>query len=305
MSVNVFMRHDERGEPSSFSFDDELGYSPNYPRGVRGSPLIFSTRIRPPREMVQQVEKGEQRVGVIVKAPRTEWEKMTQKIPGENTANMNSGGSAIKYKEIREGGFVDNKTAQAQTDAYIESHRLLKEKYDGGALTMTEAKIPKPSKIPDITIIKDQVAINIANPEYRQLSDLSFSEQEEVVGSSRFFKPVPKPISLIDVPEGGYDFRDRMPPRMRQMTQQELLVQLEKYGKSAGRSVSFAPPRTGLYGGDISSKNQVALTRQANANNVFQNNLYNTSLAGTLASQQARIIANAKGAFKQAILPKP
>jgi hypothetical protein len=298
MSVNVFMRHEDDFSQGNEMFGEGLNvsYKPSQ---------IFSTRIRPPREMVQQVQKGEQRLGLVVKAPMTEWERMTQKIPGEDTANMNSGGSAIKYKEIRQGSFVDNKIAQAQTDAYIERHRLLKEKYDGGALTMTEAKIPKPSKIPTITIIQDQPAINIADPEYRQLEDLSFSEQQEVVGSSRFFKPVPDPVSLIDVPAGGYDFRDRMPPRMRQMTQQELLVELEKYGKTAGRSVSFAPPRTGLYGGDVSSQNQVALTRQANANNVFQNNLYNTSLAGSLASQQARIIANAKGAFKQTILPKP
>jgi len=298
MSVNMFMRHDDHFSQGSEMFGEGLNVSYKPAQ-------IFSTRIRPPREMVQQVQRGEQRLGVIVKAPMTEWERMTQKIPGEDTANMNSGGSAIKYKEIREGSFVDSRTAQAQTDAYIERHRLLKEKYDGGALTMTEAKIPKPSKIPTITIIQDQPAINIADPQYRQLEDLSFSEQQDVVGSSRFFKPIPDPVSLIDVPEGGYDFRDRMPPRMRQMTQQELLVQLENYGKSAGRSVSFAPPRTGLYGGDVSSQNQVALTRQANANNVYQNNLYNTSLAGTLASQQARIVANAKGAFKQAILPKP
>lgn len=297
MSVNIFMSHDDRGDKETNYFGDGLDVSYKQKQ-------IFGTRITPPKEMVKQVVKGEQRLGIKVLAPMNEWERMTQKIPGEDTANMNTGGSAIKYKGIREGSFVDGKQMQIEVDEYLRRHKLIKEKYDGGALTMTEAKIPKPTNISTKVIIQDQPAINVVDPNQRQLEELSFSDQQEVLGSSRFFKPVPEPISLIDVPPGGYDFRDRLPPRMRQMTQQELLVELDKYGKTAGRSIAYAPPKTKLYSSDETSTNQVDLTRKSNANNVYQNNLYNTSLTGRLATEQALITLNAKNAYKQTVIPR-
>ena len=183
----------------------------------------FGQRIENPREMVKLVDKGEQRLQILTKAPRTLYEKETQKIPGEDTNNMNSGGSAIKYKGLKSGGFynMDNEVKK-----HLEEHERLKKIYDGGGLTLTEAKLRKPVDIDKMTLMRDQPAININDTEYTMLDELTFKQQEDVLGTSRYFKEPEPVISLIDVPEGGYNFRDMLPPRMRKMNKQDLLQEL-------------------------------------------------------------------------------
>jgi len=52
-------------------------------------------------------------------------------------------------------------------------------------VTITEAKLPKPVKVSNINIIRQQPAINIADVEYTMLDDLNNVEQEDVLGENR------------------------------------------------------------------------------------------------------------------------
>jgi len=53
----------------------------------------------------------------------------------------------------------------------------------GNVVSLTEAKLPKPVKVSNINIIRQQPAINLADVEYPMLNDLDNNLQEEVLGS--------------------------------------------------------------------------------------------------------------------------
>lgn len=225
-----------------------------YPQGV----------IHPKRQVyyenVQLVTKGQQRLDIKVLAPRTEVEKAMDKIPSEQQKTDGDYPTGVNYSDTFKGGFHT-------------SHNVLLE----GRITqksITDAKLPMPVNIPSKVLVQDQVAINLNNTGFTQLSDLSFSEQKDVLGSSDLLEQeAPPVISLIDVPEGGYDFRKIM--QKDELSRQDIMQEFETTGvlgfKTKVSAKQFKLPD------DSKSYNYVEYLRKANANALFQDNIFNTS----------------------------
>jgi len=211
-------------------------------------------------ERVPMVQKGIQRIAMKVLAPRTEEEKAMTKIP----STMNKIGVGFpqmtKYQDELQGGF---KTS----DNVLSIDRIQQE-------TITQAKLRKPVNIDDKIIIQDQVAINLADADHRQLSDLDFSEQKEVLGTSTLLEQeAPPVISLVDVPPEGYDFKKLV--QKDELSRQDMLQEFETTrGRGFKTKVS---PEPFVLPSDKRSYNYVELVRKANANALFQDNIFNTS----------------------------
>lgn len=211
-------------------------------------------------EDVPMVIKGQQRLSIKVLAPMNDVERAMVKIPSTQQKTDGDYPTGINYKDTFRGGF--------HTSHNVLSANRITQK------SITDAKLPMPVNIPNRILIQDQVAINLNNTGFTQLSDLSFSEQKEVLGSSDLLEQeAPPVISLIDVPEGGYDFRKIM--QKDTLSRQSILQEFEATrGKGFRTKVSSKPFKLP---DDTKSFNYVELMRKANANNLFQDNIFNTS----------------------------
>ena len=211
-------------------------------------------------ENVKQVVKGQQRLGIKVLAPRTEIERAMVKIPSTQQKTDGDEPHGISYKDIFKGGF-------AQFNNVLSANRITQK-------SITDAKLPRPVDISKKILIQDQVAINLNDKGITQLSDLSFSDQKDVLGSSDLLEQEEPPtLSLIDVPADGYDFKKII--RKDDLSRQDILQEFDiTRGRGFKTKVSSKPFKLPE---DNKSYNYVELVRKANANSLFQDNIFNTN----------------------------
>jgi len=213
-------------------------------------------------ENVPMVTKGQQRLGIVVLAPQNEVEKAMVKIPSTQQKTDGNYPTGIDYKDVFPGGFHNSHNV-------LSENRITQD-------SITSAKLPRPVNISDKIIIQDQPVINLnrISDSIPQLSDLSFSDQKDVLGSSDLLEQEAPPIiSLVDVPPEGYDFKkiNQKDVLSRQDIMQEFQATRGRGFKTKVSSKPFEFPD------DRRSYNYVELVRKTNANALFQDNLFNTS----------------------------
>lgn len=221
---------------------------------------MVSVLRQPYYENVPMVQKGQQRLAIKVLAPRSEVEKAMVKIPSTMQVYEEDVPRGINYKDTFTGGFrTSNKV--------LSENRITQ-------ASITDAKLPRPVNISKKTLVQDQPAINLTDVNFTQLSDLSFREQKDVLGTSDLLEQeAPPTISLIDVPPEGYDFKkiymkDGLSP-------QDIMREFEATGGRGFRTKVDDKPFK--LPDDTKSYNYVELVRKANANALFQDNIFRTS----------------------------
>ena len=212
-------------------------------------------------ETVKELPRGEQRLNVRRLARQTNEEAMIQKIPAMDQAVPFYSRRYIDYGMEWEGRFVS-------FPSEIMSVNRIKQE------TITAAKLPRPVDINKKLLIQDQAAINLNDKSFTQLSDLSFSDQQDVLGTSNILSmEAPDKVSLIDVPEDGYDFRAIM--RKDELDGQDIMGEfVATRGRGFSTRVSKAPF---VLPSSDRSFNYIELNRRANANALYQDNLFNTN----------------------------
>lgn len=247
--------------------------------GLNPAKVIVGGRLDPkavyPDVTVKLVTKGYQRLGIEEYPYKTEMEKQMPKIPLRDAAIETKGGAGIPYRGVIEGKFKGKATVKD-----ILNHRDSIKK----SQTITEAKLRKPIAVPMAKTIKEKgVAINLADPNYVRLDDLSFQDQKKVVGTSDLLsQKAPKEYPAIGIPPGGYDIKK---PNRLTMTRAQVFNTMERGAGRYGQYISsrrrgenpFMMPRRRTNNssqlGGRKTNNDVQLVVDVNANNKFQEGL--------------------------------